>query len=86
MKKYIITSGIALLAFASIVSAQNYPYSRDLTVGMSGPEVTALQAWLISNGYNIPAVSSGAASYGYFGAQTRLAVMAYQRAVGLRSR
>jgi len=35
----------------------------------------------ISNGYDIPAVSSGAASKGYFGSQTKMALINFQRAL-----
>lgn len=83
MKKYIIASGIALLACASVVGAQEYSFSKDLSVGASGDDVTALQSWLISNGFDIPAVSSGAAARGYFGSQTKEAVRRFQENEGL---
>lgn len=83
MKKYIIASSIALFAFASIVGAQNFTFSKDLSVGASGSDVINMQTWLISNGYDIPALSSGAASHGYFGAQTKVALMKYQQANGI---
>ena len=51
---------------------------RDLTVGASGPEVAAMQSMLISFGYPIPAGPTG-----YFGAQTRAALAAYQAALGI---
>src|SRR5579872_5662029 len=85
MKKFLIASGVAALAFASIVSAQGYTFSTNLTVGSTGADVSALQTWLIANGYNIPAIASGAASKGYFGSQTQAAVEQYQTAVGLPS-
>ena len=49
-----------------------------LTVGSTGANVTALQNWLISAGYSIPAGATG-----YFGAQTQAAVAAYQSAHGI---
>ena len=66
MKKVLIASGIAALAFASMVSAQGYMFSTNLTVGSTGPDVVALQTWLIANGYSIPSIASGAAAKGYF--------------------
>jgi hypothetical protein len=53
-------------------------FSRDLDVGTSGYEVTALQNWLIKKGYSIPAGATG-----FFGGQTKAAVMEYQRKGGL---
>ncbi|HWH07008.1 MAG TPA: peptidoglycan-binding protein [Candidatus Paceibacterota bacterium] len=50
-------------------------FTRDLTIGASGADVTRLQQWLISRGYSIPAGATG-----YFGVQTQAAVAAYQRA------
>ncbi len=86
MNKYLIISTIAVIsAFAAAmnVSAQNYTFNSDLTVGSSGQDVVNLQSWLIANGYSIPSVSSGATPKGYFGSQTQSAVSAYQRSVGL---
>ncbi len=86
MKKYIISSFISILTVVSIVSftsAAEYTFSRDLTVGASGDDVTALQTWLISNGYDIPAISASLAHKGYFGSQTRQALMKYQLSVGI---
>ncbi len=53
-------------------------FSRSLTMGSKGSDVTALQNWLISKGYTIPAGATG-----YFGAQTRTALAAYQAANGI---
>ena len=50
----------------------------DLSYGDRGPEVTKLQRFLISHGYNIPAGATG-----YFGNQTRLALQAFQAANGI---
>jgi len=85
MKKFLVASGVAILAFASVAAAQGYQFSTNLTVGSTGADVVALQSWLIANGYNIPAIASGAASKGYFGSQTQSAVEQYQAAVGLPS-
>lgn len=55
-------------------------FSRDLTVGSSGADVTALQQMLVSQGYlTMPA----GVAYGYFGALTKSAVARWQAANGL---
>ncbi|MHB0865541.1 MAG: peptidoglycan-binding protein [Minisyncoccota bacterium] len=53
-------------------------FTKDLTMKSSGPEVTSLQQALIAGGYSIPAGATG-----YFGAQTRAAVIAWQKASGV---
>ncbi len=85
MKKVLIATGIAALAFASIASAQSYSFTGNLTVGSTGPAVVALQTMLISGGINIASIQSGAAAKGYFGSQTKMAVQAYQTARGIPS-
>ncbi len=83
MKKFLIASGIATLAFAAVAMAQGYSFSTNLTVGSTGADVTALQTYLIGAGYNIPAIASGAAAKGYFGSQTQAAVKLFQAAKGV---
>jgi peptidoglycan hydrolase-like protein with peptidoglycan-binding domain len=86
MKKIFITSIVALAliaASAGSANAQNYVFSNYLRVGSTGADVSALQTWLVNNGFDIPAVSSGAAAKGYFGQQTKAAVVRYQASVGL---
>jgi len=83
MKKFLIASGVAALAFASIASAQGYAFHTNLTVGSTGPDVSALQSWLITNGFHIPSVEAGTATKGYFGSQTKAALALYQASVGL---
>ena len=86
MKKYLIIATLALFATVSTDSfalAQNYTFNNDLSVGTTGQDVVNLQTWLIGNGFNIPAVSSGRALKGYFGSETKAAVTAYQQSVGL---
>ncbi len=51
-----------------------FNFTRYLVRGSRGADVTALQQFLISSGYSIPAGATG-----YFGVQTRAAVMAFQR-------
>jgi hypothetical protein len=53
-------------------------FSKDLTLGSSGADVTALQKWLISKGHTIAAGATG-----YFGAQTQAALAAWQAANGV---
>jgi peptidoglycan hydrolase-like protein with peptidoglycan-binding domain len=78
--KVLIASGVSLLAFAAVASAA---FNVNLTVGSSGADVSALQTWLISKGYHIAAIESGAAKPGYFGSQTQAAVKLYQAANGI---
>jgi peptidoglycan hydrolase-like protein with peptidoglycan-binding domain len=82
MKKVLIASGVAVLAFAMLAGAQGYTFNTNLTVGSTGADVVALQTWLMAQGYSIPALSAGTAK-GYFGSQTKAAVMAYQAAKGI---
>lgn len=87
MKKIFITSIVALalvLGSTSVSNAQSgYVFSNYLTVGSTGADVSALQTFLIASGFDIPAISSGAAAKGYFGQQTKAAVVKYQASVGL---
>ncbi|MDB5266869.1 MAG: hypothetical protein JWN89_684 [Parcubacteria group bacterium] len=59
-------------------SSASVTFTRDLTVGSKGADVTALQSWLISKSYSIPAGATGT-----FGAQTKAAVSAWQAASGI---
>ena len=80
-----MVTGIAVLALATVAGAQGYAFNTNLTVGSRGTDVSTLQTWLIANGYSIPSVQSGAAAKGYFGSQTKTAVMQFQAAKGLPS-
>jgi hypothetical protein len=53
-------------------------FTRDLTLGATGSDVTALQTFLMGKGFAIPAGATG-----YFGAQTKTALSAYQAARGI---
>lgn len=75
----------ALLAQIAALQAQagggataSITFSRDLTLGSSGADVTALQNFLINKGFTIPAGATG-----YFGAQTAAALGKYQAANGI---
>jgi peptidoglycan hydrolase-like protein with peptidoglycan-binding domain len=72
-----LTQQLSALSGGSILATNN-TFNADLTVGSSGATVTALQTWLISQGYSISAGATG-----YFGAQTKAAVAAYQTANGI---
>jgi peptidoglycan hydrolase-like protein with peptidoglycan-binding domain len=53
-------------------------FTRALTIGASGADVTCLQQALIAGGFSIPAGATG-----YFGEQTRSAVAAWQASRGV---
>lgn len=59
-------------------SAACGPFTRDLTVGSSGSDVTTLQNFLMGQGQSIPAGATG-----YFGSQTQAALAGYQAANGI---
>jgi hypothetical protein len=80
MKKLLIASSIATLAFATVAMAASYVFANNLTVGSRGDAVTALQNDLIAAGHNIAAGATG-----YFGSQTKAAVQAYQTENGIPS-
>lgn len=61
---------------ASLASA----FYRDLTVGSTGPDVTALQQFLVARGYLIMPAGT---SYGYFGELTRKGLANFQAASGI---
>jgi len=75
----------ALMAQIAALQAQtggsasaSVTFTRDLTIGSSGADVTALQNWLIKMGASIPAGATG-----YFGAQTAAALGKWQASVGI---
>lgn len=55
----------------------------NLQPGSSGEDVTKLQKYLMSNGFDIPLLSSGKTQYGTYGEQTKAAVAAFQKAKGI---
>ncbi len=77
MKK--ISIAVVALTIALVgASVVNAVFTRNLSVGSTGADVADLQTMLLGKGYVIPALSSGAASKGYFGSQTLAAVKRYQ--------
>lgn len=76
----------ALLAQISALQAQlagtptTTTFTKDLTLGSTGSDVTALQTLLVSKGFlTMPA----GVSKGYFGSLTKSALAAYQASVGI---
>lgn len=71
------------------VSNRCYRFETNLSVGSfwtgksKGADVVALQTLLIAKGFDIPSISSGGASKGVFGAETKSALMRYQASVGI---
>jgi peptidoglycan hydrolase-like protein with peptidoglycan-binding domain len=82
MKKYILIAAL-LFGLISVASAETYNFLYDMSVGSSSSDVASLQTVLINKGFDIPAISSGVSGKGYFGVQTKIAVIKYQASVGL---
>jgi hypothetical protein len=83
--------GLVAMSFAPLANAQTTTttstttttattatFTRNLTIGSKGADVTALQTWLIAKGFSIPAGATG-----YFGAQSKAALGAYQASAGI---
>lgn len=68
----------SVVSAAPVVMTSTVSISRDLQVGLSGADVTGLQKILIAQGFVIPAGPTG-----YFGAQTKKALAAYQAKNGI---
>ncbi len=66
-----------------LVKPTCHSFSTDLRVNDSGSDVVELQTQLISNKFDIPAISSGNTSKGYIGSQTVSAIRKYQQSKGL---
>lgn len=73
-----INALLAQIAALQGSTSASVTFTRDLTNGSSGADVTALQNWLIKNGF---AISAGAT--GYFGPQTVAALAKYQASAGI---
>jgi sortase (surface protein transpeptidase) len=69
----IIALFICVFAAGSRANAMNTSFTQDLTIGMSGSEVSALQQILITGGFLNISVPTG-----YFGTQTKTALGAWQ--------
>ncbi|MCL5782111.1 MAG: peptidoglycan-binding protein [Patescibacteria group bacterium] len=68
---------------AQAIANPCYRFTQNLTVGSTGPDVAALQTWLVAHGFDIPTLKTDSTQIGYFGAQTKEAVMRYQASVGI---
>lgn len=71
-------AGAQTTTTTTTTTSASVTFARDLTIGSTGADVTALQNWLISKGHTIAAGATG-----YFGAQTQAALAAYQAANGI---
>jgi peptidoglycan hydrolase-like protein with peptidoglycan-binding domain len=75
-----LQSQIAALSGGSSTTTPAFTYTRDLTLGSTGADVTALQTFLESKGFlTMPA----GVSKGYFGQLTRTALAQYQTSKGI---
>ena len=66
-----------------VLGAAAYNFTKDLSSGMSGTDVVQLQQFLIAEGFDIPAITAGHVAFGYFGGETKAAVIAFQKANGI---
>jgi len=73
---------IALQGSIASTPSSSYSFTKDLTLGSKGADVTALQQFLVSGGHLT--MPTGVA-YGYFGSLTKTAVAAWQKSVGVSS-
>lgn len=71
-------TGAPVTTTTTTTTGSSYTFTRDLTVGSKGADVTALQNALIAKGFSIAAGATG-----YFGAQTVAAVKAWQVSAGV---
>ena len=76
MNKIVKLAIIVVVIFVSI----NVVDARTLSIGSTGGDVVSLQSFLIARSFPIPLIENGKANKGYFGTQTRDAVMMYQEA------
>ena len=68
-----LTGGTPSTTTTTTTSGSACSFSKDLTIGSTGMEVTCLQKALIAGGFGISAGATG-----YFGSQTRTAVASWQ--------
>ena len=74
------TSAVMTSSTASQTPISISPYTRVITIGFSGDDVTALQTFLEGKGFLV--IPKGVAK-GLFGSLTKKALVAYQKSVGL---
>ncbi len=73
--EYITQRGFFTEAWAIISKEDKYIFTKDLTLGSTGPDVVALQKYLVKNQLMTMPVG---VSYGFFGEITRAGVARYQ--------
>lgn len=73
-------AGIAMVLSLVAVSTAEAAFTRDLSVGSSGPDVSELQSALVAGGY---LVMPAGVAMGTFGPLTQAAVAKWQAAVGI---
>jgi peptidoglycan hydrolase-like protein with peptidoglycan-binding domain len=73
-----LTAGAQTTTTTTTTSTTAVTFARNLTIGSTGTDVTALQTWLMGKGFSIAAGATG-----YFGSQTKAALAAYQAANGI---
>ncbi len=86
MNKKNITAALAsaalILSFTASAFAAETTIMNNLMIGSRGADVSSLQTFLVSKGFlTLPA----GASMGYYGQLTKMAVMKYQKSVGVRA-
>jgi len=65
---------------APVATASSYTFTKSLTIGSTGADVTALQQVLVSQG---DLVMPAGTAFGYFGNLTKTALAKYQAAMGI---
>ncbi|HUD04112.1 MAG TPA: peptidoglycan-binding protein [Candidatus Paceibacterota bacterium] len=73
-----ISAAVSALGTTNTTTSSGYNYTRSLTVGSTGADVTALQNTLIANGDLASGLNTG-----YFGALTQAGVAKWQASVGI---
>ncbi|MDO8593885.1 MAG: peptidoglycan-binding protein, partial [bacterium] len=68
-----LTGGTMTTSGSTTTTTSACSFSRSLTIGSQGADVTCLQSALIGGGFSVPAGATG-----YFGTQTRAAVASWQ--------
>lgn len=76
MKNKIFKIAMIVVAIIAVTVSTDKVYA--FSIGSTGESVKDLQITLIEAGYDIPAITSGGASFGYFGVQTKAALERYE--------
>ena len=73
-----MSNGVGFNILAPISTSTCYTFTTNMTVGSTGSDVSTLQNFLVKNGFLSKVYATG-----YFGAETKAAVVSYQTSVGL---